>query len=221
MSIAHIASTGAQSTDDSNATTSSINSTGADFAVIVGADYVNRHSTPTDSKSNTYTDLTAQNSITRGVRIHYSANPTVGSGHNATVATSTGYPAASLHTYSGVKLASPFDQQNGATNDGVGLTTISTGSVTPSEDNELVIAAHCYSSAGSTVPANYTQRYSGAADAHSVGLQVVDWIQTTATATNPTMTNTPSSSQLAAAIATFKAAAATIVHRLTMMGCGV
>jgi hypothetical protein len=168
---------------------------------------VNRH-TESDSNGNSYTDLTARNSTTRGIQIHYVLNPTVGASDTATATTSVGYPAVWCGNYSGAHASSSFDQQNGAVDNGTFLTSISTGSVTPGENNELVIAAQTHSSVAGTIPTGYTSRYAGSADANSVGLQVGEQIQTTATATNPSFTNSPNSLQLAAVIATFKEAAA-------------
>jgi hypothetical protein len=95
--------------------------------------------TISDSKSNTWTPLTshARN------RIYFAAAPTVGSSHNLT-ATSTGagndYPSFCWAAFSGTQATWVFDYlENG--NATPSATSLNTGSLTPSQDNELVIAA--------------------------------------------------------------------------------
>lgn len=207
MAIAFVVGAAAASTNDNSATTSGVDTTGANFLIIASADFVTR-ATESDSKGNTYTDLTAQNvSGSRGTQLHYSENPTVGSAHTATASATTSYPAVALGAFSGWATSSSFDQQNGATFTGSD-NNISTGSVTPSEANEVVIAAVTHSSSGATIPSGYTQIGQASASANSVGLALAYQIQTTATATNPNWVIDTNSSNLAAVIATFKAAAA-------------
>lgn len=208
MAIAFIVGAAAASTNDNSATTSGVDTTGANFLIIAHADFSTR-ATESDSKGNTYTDLTAQNvSGSRGTQLHYCENPTVGSAHTATASATTSYPAVAFGAFSGVATSSSFDQQNGATFVGAGNSDISTGSVTPSEANEVVITAVTHSSTGATIPSGYTQIGQVAASANAVGLALAYQIQTTATATNPNWVIDTNSNNLAAVIATFKQAGA-------------
>ena len=103
--------------------------------------------------------------------------------------------------------SSAFDQQNGATSAGTPA-SFQPGSVTPSEDNELVVSCVCTSVASAWTASGYTAIATYVpAGANSVGLAAGYQIQTTATATNP-MWSGSSSSNISANIATFKAAAA-------------
>ena len=207
MSIAFVVGASAYSTNNNTATTSGVDTTGANFLIIAHGDYDAR-ATESDSKGNAYTDLTAQNNTgNRGSQLHYCENPTVGSGHTATATSSTGYPSIQFGAFSGVATSSAFDQQNGATSAGTPA-SFQPGSVTPSEDNELVVSCVCTSVASAWTASGYTAIATYApAGANSVGLAAGYQIQTTATATNP-MWSGSSSSNISANIATFKAAAA-------------
>lgn len=190
-------------------TTSSVDSTGASLLVVVVSSYdLSSEPTLTDSKGNTWTGLTAQGpgGSNQRVRIFYAANPTVGSSHTFTLSGSTTYSSVSALAFSGAKTASPFDQQNGATG---GSTSLATGSVTPSEDGELVVAGIALDSAPSslTIDSGFsTPAVVYFLGGSSYGVGSAYKIQTTAAAVNPTWSWTGSSGQ-AAAIATFKVAA--------------
>src|SRR5215471_5785447 len=116
-------------------TTGSINTTGADLIVVnvVGADVSLSLS---DSKGNTYTPLTAQSRNSLISQLFYVQAPTVGSGHTFTVSASSIFAAIQVTAWSG-SAASPFDVETGAT--GVSITSLQTGSLTPGQDNELLV----------------------------------------------------------------------------------
>src|SRR5207249_3237049 len=68
--------------------------------------------------------------------IWYVYAPTVGSGHTFTCSTgSATYPAITVAAFAGAA-SSPFDVENG---NGTQNTTASTGSITPTQDNDLII----------------------------------------------------------------------------------
>lgn len=190
-------------------TTSSVDSTGGNLIVVAVASYdLSSAPTVSDSKGNTYSALTAQSSAgSHRIQLFYAANATVGSGHTFTVTGSTSYSSISVNVFSGAKTTSPFDQQNGASG---GSTSLATGSVTPTEDNEVVVAGIALDSAPSSLTINSSfstpaVAYFAGGSAYGVGSAYK--IQTTAAAVNPTWSWTVSSGQ-AAAIATFKVAAA-------------
>ncbi len=103
----------------------------------------------------------------------------------------------------------PFDVENGAIQY-VG-TTLQPGSVTPSENNELIVTGlGFYPSGVLSVNSSFTisdqVNYVSSA---AMGLGAAYLVQGTAGAVNPTWTDSTTATSLAAVIATFKAAAAT------------
>lgn len=216
MAYALIANGEGFSTDgQTNAVTGSLDTTGANLLVAVIAEFepgTDPVCTMQDSKSNSWTGLTTQfdNSGAR-VTIYYSVPTSVGSGHTFT--SNQGgvflYSCVFVSAWSGAAASSPFDQQNGAHDVTETLTTLATGSVTPSEDSELVIAGCAQSNAGSNHSINGGFTISNAEN-HSGGVHIAGGmaylVQTTATAANPSWSWT-SAARVAVAIATFKAAA--------------
>lgn len=196
MAIAVVASTQARF----GATSASIDTTGATLLVVVNADFnFGALSTPTDSKSNTWTNRTTYGTGGAKVRISYVENPTVGSGH--TFSCGGGSNGIAVIALSGTKTSSAYDVENGA--DGA-----QSGSVTPSEDNEILITGHCNASPATySVDLSFTiqeQRAYNAGD-NTMGFGLAYLIQTSAAAKNPTWSGgTPGATN----IATFKAAAA-------------
>jgi len=190
-------------------TSDAINTSGVDLLVLGAHSYGGTAPAISDSKSNSWTALTLQQGgVGSRMRIYYTVSPTVGSGHTFTV--SGGgvaiYPVVTVFGFSGVKLASPFDQENGA--GAVTVSSLATGSVTPSEDNELLVAfASTNVEDVTAVSASFTLVHHGPNTAPSVGFGSSYQIQTTATARNPSFTFAASDGSVAAAVATFKAAA--------------
>lgn len=207
MAFAKIVSVSAGSVDSGDITTSSVDTTGANL-LVAAVSYLSFSAlTPiADSKSNTWTPLTNQQTNGKSVRLFYVYNPTVGTGHTFTGGNGTSlFPSISVIALSG-SASSPFDQENGNTT--IGSATISTGSVTPGQDNEILVAAVGSDLVLSSIDSGFTL------DENPSGPQgltcgLAHLIETTATAQNPTFTHTASSGSAAAAIATFKAAAAT------------
>lgn len=210
MAIAYV--TSAKQGATNGATTSSVDTTGANFFAFALANYIVGDTSGTffsDSKSNTWTKLTTRNSSESRSRIAYAYNATAGSGHTFTYDSfSNNYSGIVIGGFSGVLTSGdPFDQENGSTTEGA--TSLATGSVTPSENNELVIAAWGFrSDPGGTPSLNggFTLIDYQVWNSSWFGCALGYLIQTTATAANPTAswTNTV---QAAASIATFKAAA--------------
>lgn len=193
MTIALVAHTfGISSNGGTSATTSAINTTGANFIAVSLSDA----GTATDNMGNTYTYLTTHTGSAPSFRLAYCENPTVGSGHTFT--TTGSFPCICVAVFSGVATGS-FDQQTGSA-------TGSPGAITPSFNNELLVTGCGLNSAtaatingGFTITDNapYTpgQNYGGA---------LAYLIQTTATVANPTWATGAVANS---AMASFKASA--------------
>lgn len=205
MAYAVVASTSAGSANTSSVTTAGIDTTGANLLVLVATTYAGGGPTPTDSKGNTWTPLTRRGAGDAEIQLWYCASPVVGSGHTFTLSGSTIYPALAVLAVSGAA-ASPLDQQNGqVANAGA---TCSPGSVTPTEDDELVVSGYSgYSQAISSIDSGFTLAASVAYNGNFLTTGVAYLIQTSAAAANPTWTLSGSNFNVAA-IASFKVAAA-------------
>lgn len=206
MAYSLIANTLAGASDSNSVTTAGINTSGADLIVLVVTTYDGDGPTPTDSNGNTWTALTLRgNANDAQCQIWYSYSPSVGSGHTFSVSTSTDFPSIGVLAFSGAA-ASPFDQQNGARS---GAGTVQPGSVTPSEDNEVIVTGYGgYSQAISSINSGFTLANSHTfSSGQRLTTGTAYLIQTTAAAVNPTWT-LAGTSENSAAIATFKAGVA-------------
>lgn len=208
--------------------TTAIDTTGATLLVGTCSWYAATTSvaTASDSLSNSWTGLTAQvdGTVQVKVQIFYvnSASPTVGAAHTFRCTAVSGFAVATLHAFSGSATV-PFDQQNGAVN-GTTATTQNSGSITPTQDGEVIIAAIAGWSGASTFTVGQGLTLTFAADfsgGNTIGGASGRLIQTTAAAINPIWTWTGTETIIAAAVASFKAAAATTGgSRLSLVGVG-
>jgi hypothetical protein len=187
----------------SSPATSAIDTTGANLLVVAVEQFGNLLGSLADSKSNTWTGLTAQTQAADAyVSLFYCASPTVGSGHTFTYFGANIFGGIAVQAWSGAN-AAPFDVENGA---GATSTTISTGSVTPSVSNSLIITGLCGSTGSHTyaIDSGFTitdsADYSAGTD---LGIAMAYLKQGSATAVNPTW-SWVTSSNAAAAIAVFK-----------------
>lgn len=121
----------AGSTTGNNVTTGDIDTTGVNLIILAISTYAGS-ATPSDSKTNTWSALTSYGGVGDKIRLYYSVNPTVGSGHNFTASSTALFPSIAVATFSGSH-ATPFDAENGGA-------TATTGSITPVGDNELVVS---------------------------------------------------------------------------------
>ena len=204
-------STKKQSTDNTNVTSDAIDTTGYDLIIIGIATAVAGAANPTDSKGNTWTPLTGQGAGDVFARFWYCIAPTVGSGHTFSTSQSGTYPSIFVLAIAGAAVAG-FDQQNGAAS--ASATTLQPGSVTPSEDNELVVTLVTNNDLLNTLSVNggFTvaqQAVTVAFQAEGGGLAYL--IQTSLAAANPTWSWGGGSLAVAAVIATFKAAGAVAI----------
>lgn len=165
--------------------------------------------TVSDSKSNTWTSIQNYTNGNANVCIYYAENPTVGSGHTFQLTAGTGgnYPTIMVSWWGGARASLPKDQHAGA-NSATG-TTLQPGSITPSEDNELIITAigDAASPDGVSISSGFTDGDSNRSGSTSSGAWAYQ-IQTAATAVNPTWTDADSGLPRAATIVSFKAVAA-------------
>ena len=212
MAWAFVSKAVAQSPDANNATTSGIDTTGADTLFIVACWYASiiEDVTVSDSKSNTWTALTKQSDGSNSrLRIWYAKNATVGTGHTFTVNSSTQYGSISASAFSGGHLTTPFDTgiESGAST--AGATSLAPGSVTPSENNCLLLTAlgnQDSNGSTATTPSGYTGLNTVDRIAFGLGISTAYLIQTTAGASNPSWSWTTSQRD-SAVIASFKSAA--------------
>lgn len=217
MAIALVASTSATGTD-SSVTTGSIDTTGATLLVICIA--VDGGATPTisDSKSNTWTALTASTQTVKTI-LYYVANPTVGTGHTFSNTGAFNFCSLFVQSFSGVTTTSPFDQQNGST--GTGSATLVVGSVTPSENNEVVVVGLGFNESGTPISINggFTETSEqNFGSGNNYGGAMAYLIQTTAAAAAPTWTRGANVGAMASRSATFKAAASGPANLKTAQG---
>jgi|WetSurMetagenome_2_1015567.scaffolds.fasta_scaffold08824_5 hypothetical protein len=186
-------------------TTDAIDTSGANL-IVVGLSY-NNGSTPvlTDNKGNSYTALTAQAVSANGVsRLYYCVSPNVGSGHTFTNAVAGNYCSICVEAFSGVKVAVPFDRQNGANN--AAASSLATGNVIPNANNEVIVTHFMFSVAatasidGGFTLTNQTNFGTGV----NYGGAMAYLIQTAATSANPNWSEDGGATGIAATIATFR-----------------
>lgn len=186
-------------------TTSSIDTTGATLLVVLISEYLGAVGfSLSDSKGNSWTGLTQKTaSSVAQCRIYYTIPTSVGSGHTFTYSGAGGYPVIMVMAFSGTKATAAFDVENGATTSSG--TTLQPGSVTPSENNEVVVTVVSENNGSTpTIDSGYTATDTAAAVGGTCTQGGAAYIvQTSAAATNPTWT-IGASSDIAAAIATFK-----------------
>jgi len=212
MAYSLIANVAAGSTTGNTITTAGIDTTGASFLVAVISDYAGGSSTISDSKSNTWAALTAYSSNNDRVCIYYVTTPTVGSAHTFTSTGTGNYSVISAAAFSGSAASSPFDQQTGQNNYNANTPgkSIVVGSITPTEDNELVVTGLTGFAANTVsidLSFSITNQTTFVGSQHLLGAMAYK-IQTTAAAVNPTWSWPTTDMTCAAAIASFKAAAA-------------
>ncbi len=221
-----VAHTGKGATDPNTVTTDAIDTSTADLIIIGISDYggiTDPGCTPSDSKSNMWTGITAYTSVGGGSRtkIWYSRATSVGSGHTFTCAATSTYVVITVLAVSG-SAASPLDQENGDHLNG--SNDVQPGPITPTLDNELVVTVFCNDSVSITVPA--PSGYTITDQVDMLALNRVEGamayqIQTTATATDPTWEG--NANDEAAAIASFKVSAGgggATPRNFTLMGVG-
>jgi hypothetical protein len=206
MAYALVSNTSAAPGENGGAT-GAIDTTGANLIVVgvVAFDGAPGTANLSDSKSNAYTELTAREFSSSDLRLFYKENATVGSGHTFTFSRASSFPTILIAAFSGGKASSAFDVQNGASN-GSAVTSFQPGSVTPSEDNELLIALLGFGDvAARSIDSSFAiTNQHGFGTGNNIGGALAYKIQTSAGAENPTW-SWVGNDVAGAAIATFKA----------------
>jgi len=214
-SFALVAHTVAASAAGNGFTTSAIDTSGADL-IVLSIGYYNGINTATvsDSKSNTWTALTqrvATNNCAH--RLFYCASPTVGTGHTFTLTGNSTFGAMQVQAFSGAA-ASPYVSENGATA-GSG-TSLQTGSLTPAENNALLVSGACIREAanpGDTLSINSSFSISDSqigVASQNLGSAMAYKIQEARGAENPTW-SWQNTDQVATGIAVFNSIGAVAV----------
>lgn len=204
MPFAHIASA-TTAYGESGGTSGLINSTGATLGVIVIGYYVGGTPSVSDSKGNTWTPRTAYSGTGEpAIRIYYSALTSVGASHTFTVSGSGIYAAICASVFSG---GTVYGQESGST---ANAATKQPGSITPAENNELLISGVISNDGTESQPTfgvdggfakTHNQLYFSS-NCYAVAMGYL--IQTTAAAANPTWSWGGGAHDVAANMATFK-----------------
>lgn len=191
-------------------TTPDIDTTGATFiGVNVGAfGQGTRTFTFADNKGNTYTPLTIRNGpVETSTNVSYALNPTVGPGHHFTFTATTcgGSQVFASGEVVAIRFSvtPTFDKQNGGS---ASALTTQTGSVTPTNNNSLLLTGMTTNAVGGTASIDSGFTISGQVpNTVSEGTALAWKILGTAAATNPTWTTTgPSGTpDMSAAIGVF------------------
>lgn len=193
--------TGTQSTvfGSGGGTTASVNTTGVNLIVVVLTYYTSLGANLTDNKGNTYTGLTAYSDNNMAVKVYYCISPTVGSGH--TFSTTSSF--CGVNVWYGASTGTPAYNSQLSGNSQNTSGAITPGSITPSLNNCLLIGGfgsfNGSTSGGPAYPTSFTGigRYTtSTAEAGNAWYE----IQTSATARNPSVTDTGSSEAITLAV---------------------
>jgi hypothetical protein len=207
VAIALVASRLDQSSDTNGFTSGSINATGANLLTVVVITTTNTGGVVTDSSSNSWTEVASGLAFDdMKCSVWYAVNPTVTSSHTISV-TGTGNRASiAFAAWSGADTSAPFDQTANAQDLFNG--TIQAGSVTPTTNDQVVIAAMGATLDDGTpasIDGGFTIAQQADGTGNATGVYLAYLIQTTAAAANPTWTDGAIAKN--ALNATFKAAA--------------
>jgi hypothetical protein len=136
------------------ATTTSTNTTGASFIAIQISEYDGvTFGTLTDNKSNTWTQLRVDKvSATVANYTYYCSPCTVGTGHTFTYTKTGSFSVINVIAVGNTVTSSPIDQQSGTFN--AAATSIQPGSITPTQNGEIIIATIATSNTGGAVAIN-------------------------------------------------------------------
>ena len=208
MSFSLVASGGGTG-DGSTVASATLDTATADLIVInlVGTSTM-AGKPPTDSNGNTWTQVASATTIAPStVDLWYCLSPTVGAGHEFhSPAGGSYYPSMQVQAWSGAAASSALDQTN--ENTAASGTSLQPGSITPTQNGELIVTGVLFNSEGTTNIAindsfDITNSYPGVTVVYYGG-GIAYLVQSTAAAINPTWTWAPSM-DAAAVIASFKA----------------
>ncbi len=199
MSWNLVAKTSKQSSDGNSVTTDAIDTTGATLLIVLlSAEPDSSFGTFGDSKGNTWTEGSFANAGSALRDIVYYCEPTsVGSGHTFHLTLgSTCRPSLAVLAYTGNR-TSPADQSNAV---GTNNNVIAPGSITPTENGELVVCGISSLADAGSIDSGFTYQESAGNTANAEGFAIATKIQTTAAAVNPTTTFGSTTSHVAAMI---------------------
>lgn len=195
-------------TGQSGATTPAIVTTNATLLVAITLGWNTAAPTPSDSKSNSWTPLTNRTNGEANVKISYVVNPIVGTEHTFSV--TGGYATIFVLAFSGTLITSDvYGGQESTGNAAIGAATLTLGSITPAENNEVVVSGTACANDNDTSWINDVlsvtdTQPSGASLDGGAGYLV----QTTAIAIAPVWTRGATDKVAVGTMATFKAAPA-------------
>lgn len=200
--IGLVAHTGATGSANSGVTTG-IDTTGATL-LVVGVSYADTTGdvVVTDSKSNSWTAGTKHVTTHVANQLFWTTSaPSVGSAHTFTETLTAGTASITIAAFRNAFIGA-VDGQNGANSAGISVTTIQTGTLTPSAPSSLLVASVAYfGGSAATIDSGFT--VTDCPTSGSVfGCGLAYLIQTAAAAVNPTWTIP--SYLAAASIAAFK-----------------
>lgn len=206
MPFALVANTKVIPVVSSGGTSPSADTTGANLIVLSYSLDRTQTATLSDNKGNTYTKLTERNDgAASKVGIAYCSNPTVGSGHTFTI--SGNFSDMMITAWSGAAATSVFDVE-AAGGSSVSSTTVQPGSITPSQANSLIISTlSSVQNTPTTVSINggfAISDQSALAGGLNYGNAQAYLIQTAASSSNPTWTDTSTPQRMVATSAIFK-----------------
>lgn len=191
MAIALVASRVDQSSDTNGFTSGAINATGANLLIVVVATTTNTGGVITDSSSNSWTEVPAALGYDDlKCSVWYAVNPTVTSSHTVSVTGTGNRPSIAFSAWSGADTSAPFDQTANAQDLFNG--TVQAGSVTPTTNDQLVIAgmaATLDDGTPASIDGGFTIAQQAEGTGNASGVYLAYLIQTTAAAANPTWTD--------------------------------
>lgn len=227
--IALVDHTIAQASGGAAVTTTAINSTGANLITVVvfGFTGTNPIGNVTDNKSNgnatALTPYLLSSDNRFELNIFYWQAPTVGTGHQFTVGAASTFCTISVAAWSGAASSGVFDVQSAGNDNHITGTPqdIVGGSVTPNQDNSLIIYGNGFASGNSTatgVDSSFTildQLPISGGNAQGGSLSYL--IQTSAAAVNPDLSLAADGAG-SGLNAVFKPSAGTVAYTLTADG---
>lgn len=188
----------------SGGTTAAQSTTGADLIVLVVASNSGVvAANVSDSASNTWT-LVASYGSAPDVSILYAKNASTSASHTFTISLASSFPSVVSYAFSGSDTTAPLDASHSGAGNGNG--PLSTGSITPAADNEVIVTglAGTFTVAPTVTGSMSTPLYQIIVGGTCYSVAGAYKIQTTATAINPAWDTNGTITDMVAA---FKAAA--------------
>lgn len=187
-----IGNTDVEGGTEPSVTTTAVDSSGSTAAVLFTA-YQQNTLTISDSKSNTYTNLTQMCNAGASVciRVSYVCGGTYGTGHTATAAGANTYPAAVFIPLSGTLTTGCSDGESAGADGNSATTSLQPGTLTPSQNDGIVLTGCAYllNHGSASADGGFTLVRQLAGDGVNFdGIAVFSLIQSAAAATNPTIT---------------------------------